>query len=190
MFWPGVIAAPLWHSCSLDHLKPNEMWWGGIKGQSPPSLSSLPPYHSSLHPPIPSSPDNPELGRKEQVSPWRISFLDPSPSLTQESSQCQYHLVNISFSISRLALFHRITTSHLSCFSLLRPFKLCLSQIPSFFLFLLMENKLFFLSTEFCCIGLHSCHLLLCAHQFRFGVPETQVNQTVGWGGYVLVLSC
>lgn len=55
MFWPRVIAAPLWHSCSLDHLKPNDMWWGGIKGQSPPSLSS-PPLPNTIPPFIPQSP--------------------------------------------------------------------------------------------------------------------------------------
>ncbi|CAB1425456.1 unnamed protein product [Pleuronectes platessa] len=46
MFKPRVIVAPLWPSCSLDHLELNEMWWGWNKGA-----------------------DNPGLGREEQSVP-------------------------------------------------------------------------------------------------------------------------
>lgn len=104
MFWPRVIAAPLWHSCSLDHLKPNDMWWGGIKGQSPPSLSS-PPLPNTIPLFIPQSPPTQTIqsrAARNKVSPWMISLLELSPGLTQESSKCQYDLVNISFSISRV----------------------------------------------------------------------------------------
>lgn len=135
MFWPRVIAAPLWHSCSLDHLEPNEMWWGGIKGQSPPSLSppTIPPF-------IPQSPAAQTIqswAARYKVSPWTISFLEPVPGLTQESSQCQYDLVNISFSISQV----------LPCFKglQLRTSLVSYVSLKSFLsLFLLMENKHFF----------------------------------------------
>ncbi|XP_034416651.1 V-set and transmembrane domain-containing protein 2A [Cyclopterus lumpus] len=47
-----------------DPRKPNEMWWGGIKGQSPPSLPS---YRSSLHPPNPRQPRQSRAGPQVQV---------------------------------------------------------------------------------------------------------------------------
>lgn len=106
MFWPRVIAAPLWHSCSVDHLKLNEMWWGGIKGQSPPCLSSIlpPPFLPFL----PSS-HNPQQHRQSRAGPrgtkcypGRFSVLEPSPGLTQESSKCQYDFVNISLFVSEV----------------------------------------------------------------------------------------
>ena len=99
MFWPRVIAAPLWHSCSLDHLKP------------PPFLPFIPQS--------PSSPDNSELCHEEQSVPLE-DFLLRTGCLTQEYSQCQQDLVKI---VVLFPKFHKIKTLYSLHYSLLPRFK-------------------------------------------------------------------
>lgn len=64
---------------------------------SQPPISQLPSLPSFLRSSIPDSLGNPEPDCEEQrVPPWMICLLEPSPVLMQDSSQCQYDLMNIS----------------------------------------------------------------------------------------------
>lgn len=74
----------------------------GRKKGSKPYISPLPPTIPPFIPQSPAAHTIQSWAARYKVSPWTISVLEPSPGLTQESSQCQYDLVNISFCISQV----------------------------------------------------------------------------------------
>lgn len=187
-----------WSSVALLFSRSPQAKWEAVgrnKG-SKPSMSVLSlclspflllQYHSSPIPSIAQKLQSWTAGNK--VSPWTISFLELLPNMTQDSSKCQYDLVDISFfDFPSPALFHRIRALHIPCLSLLSSFILSFSDpfFPSLRHF--CRWRLPFLPTEFCCIGSYNCHVLLCSHHFRFNIRK--INQTGGWAGCTLVCTC
>lgn len=172
MFWPRVIAAPLWHRCSLDHLKPNEMCWGGIKGQSPPSLCTPQPttptpcytttiLTSSLHSPIPLQLLTIQSWAARNKGPPSLSVLKPSPSLTQESSRANVSVIKWIFYLFFFFSFQFPAPASLN--------SSCLSSLAS--RLFLGENEMRRAAAE-TLPRCDCCHLLLGSRHLRLQCPR------------------
>lgn len=160
MFWPTVIAAPLWHCCSLDHLKPNEMWWGRNKG-SVPSISA-PSSPLNIHQALPSSfysSDNPQLGCSEQRTPLDDILLRTiarsDKGLKPNSSWYSEYLI-LFFFISNI--LPRLISPVFSTS--------CIHPLPAWWR---MSN---FLTTGSCSKAPSDCFVLFSSHQLGSAVPK------------------